>query len=232
MALCLLDFHPPTPGPLFCPLVPGCLPPTCMSRGPSNDPGTLELSVSLAGGVKVTITAPSSAAVLASQVLNHVAAFQPESSDPSEFELVSGGSVSPTRSVPVRVPETRDQVRRSLLPCPGHLFGLSSRLCGSSLSGRARIERAWTCGQWVAAVQASRIHSPDRTPAIDLRNRYYAVLRAPGLSVPTIFQSSAGYWACIRSLEDSDAISQAFPSETEAKIYLQAAGVVDPTIAP
>ena len=154
---------------------------------------------------------------------------------------MSGGSASLAASVPTRVVETRGQVRRSLRPCPSHLFGLSARLCGSSLSGARRgLHAPRGLGVpglnelglvWAAPVQASRIHSPDRTPAIDLRSRYYAVLRAPGLSEPTIFQSSAGYWACIRSLEESDAISQAFPSKTEAKIYLQSAGVEDSAFA-
>eukprot|EP00435_Cladocopium_sp_Y103_P033103 s2166_g8.t1 len=203
-----------------------------MSRGPSVEPATLELALTLPGGIRVTISAPASSAVLATQVFQHVAAFQSESADPSEFELVSGGSTSPAQQSSSRVSETRDQVRRSLLPCPESLFGFCPRLCGSSLSGRARIERAWLCGQWAAAVQNSRIHSPDRTPAIDLRSRYYAVLRARGLAHPTLFRSSAGYWACIGSLEESDSISQSFPSETEAKIYLQSAGVEDPLFAP
>eukprot|EP00435_Cladocopium_sp_Y103_P059902 s1225_g21.t1 len=211
--------HPPPP-------VLACWPPTCMSRGPSAEPGTIELSVSLPGGLSVRITAPASASSLATQLLSHVAAFEPVSPAPSEFEVLSSvGASSPRGSVLSRPLETRDQIRRSFGTCPPALFGFSPRLCGSSLSGRARVERAWLCGQWAAAVRANRIHSPDRTEPIDLKSRYYAVLRARGLSKPTIFKSSAGYWACIGRLETSDSISQAFPSETEARIYLQSAGV-------
>ena len=199
-----------------------------MSRGHSNEPGTVELSVTLPGGISVHITAPSTSSALATQLLSHVAAFQPESPAPSEFEVLSSvGPVSPRAPSQPRPLESRDQIRRSLCACPPSLFGLSARLCGSSLSGRARVERAWLCGQWAAAVQSNRIHSPDRTAPIDLKSRFYAVLRASGLERPTIFRSSAGYLACIGSLESSDSISQAFPSETEAKIYLQSAGVVD-----
>ena len=101
-----------------------------------------------------------------------------------------------------------------------------------SLSGKDRVTRAWTCGQWAAAVRAARIGSPDRTPPIDFKNRFYAVLKARGLEKATIFRSSAGYWACIGSLSNSDSISQSFPSEVEAKIILQAAGEIEILFAP
>ena len=92
---------------------------------------------------------------------------------------------------------------------------------------------AWSeLGLVASAVRDSRIGSPDRTPAIDLKNRFYAVLQAPGLLRATIFKSSAGYWNCIGSLQDSPSISQSFPSEAEAKIYLQSAGEIEHDIAP
>jgi hypothetical protein len=90
--------------------------------------------------------------------------------------------------------------------------------------GEARIERAWLAGQWTTAVRDRRIGSPNRTPALDLRPRCYAVLRAPGLERATVFRSSASYENCIGSLEGSSSISQAFPSELEARIYLESAG--------
>ena len=182
------------------------LPPTCMSQGPSPERGIIELSVTLPGGLVVRISAPSSASALATQLLSHVAAFEPVSPAPSEFEVLSSlGAPSPREPAVPRPLETRDQIRRSFGTCPAALFGFSPRLCGSSLSGRARVERAWLCGQWAAAVQSNRIHSPDRTEPIDLKSRFYAVLRA--------------------------SISQSFPSETEARIYLQSAGVEDFDIA-
>lgn len=204
-----------------------------MSRAASSEPGTVELSLTLPGGVRVTIAAPAVSASLATQVFNHVAAFQSEGPEPSEFELISAGPASPLAvSVCPRALETRDQIRQTFLSCPSRLLGLGNKLCGSSLSGRARVERAWLCGQWAAAVEAQRIHSPDRTPAIDLKSRFYAVLKAPGLSRPTIFRSSRGYWDCIGHLEDSPSISQSFPSEAEAKVYLESAGVLEFDFAP
>ena len=218
---------------LFFRLVPGCCLLTCMSRAPSTESATVDLSLTLPCGLRVSITGPSSSSGLAASLLQHVAAFEPDLSAPSEFELVSSVPDSPVAapSRPLGL-ETRDQVRRSLLPCPPSLFVLGTRLCGSSLSGRDRVHRAWICGQWAAAVRDSRIGSPDRTPPIDLRNRFYAVLRAEGLERPTIFKSSAGYWGCIGSLSNSESISQSFPSEVEAKIYLQAAGITDVATAP
>ena len=69
-----------------------------------------------------------------------------------------------------------------------------------------------------------RVHSPNRAPPFNLRSRFYAVVRAAGEHDPTIFKSSSSYWRAIGSLEGSDSISQAFPSEPEGEIYLQSAG--------
>ena len=213
-------------GPRFCP-------PTCMSRVPSTESATVDLSLTLPCGLKVCISGPAASSGLAAQLLSHVAAFSPEGAEPSEFELVSSvPEPVPSGSSRVRGLETRDQIRLSLRPCPASLLPLGNRLVGSSLSGKARVERAWTCGQWASAVRDSRIGSPDRTPAIDFKNRFYAVLQAPGLPRATIFKSSAGYWNCIGSLPDSPSISQSFPSEVEAKIYLQSAGEIEHDIAP
>ena len=136
---------------------------------------------------------------------------------------------SPPRERPV---ESRESILRSFVGCPSRLFVHSSRLCGSTLSGKDRVARAWLAGQWAGAVRSGRIGSPNRTPAIDLRSRFYAILRAPGLERPTIFRSSASYWRCVGSLEESTAISQSFPSEVEARIYLEAAGETDIDILP
>ena len=97
-----------------------CLP-TCMSRGASSEPGTVELNLTLPGGVRVAIFAPSSSASLATQVFNHVAAFQPEGPEPSEFELISAGPSSPVGlasrlAVPLKL-ETR-----SVVPLPPALL--------------------------------------------------------------------------------------------------------------
>ena len=201
----------------------------------SNDDG-VELRVHLPGGLRVTICAPASSASLAAELLGHISLFEGSGSSArsdQSFELVSSvGEPVPVSSARGRVPETRDSILASFVPCPSRLFVHSSRLSGANLSGEERIRRAWLAGQWASAVQSSRIGSPNRTPAIDLRPRCYAVLRADNLEKPTIFGSAAGYWKCIGSLADSSSISQAFPSETEARIYLESAGEVDVDFAP
>lgn len=69
------------------------------------------------------------------------------------------------------------------------------------------------------------MHSPCRTPPIDLRSRCYAVVRAESLDSPVIFKSSASYWRAIGLFGDHNtSVSQSFPSESEAKVYILAAG--------
>jgi len=101
---------------------------------------------------------------------------------------------------------------------------LGVKLTGATLSGSARIDRAWVAGCWARAVRDKRVHSPNRTPPLDLRSRFYAVARANSVVGPVIFRSSASYWRALGTLEGSNSISQSFPSETEAKVYLLAAG--------
>jgi len=102
-----------------------CLLPTCMSRDPSTESGTVDLSVTLPCGLRVSITGPASSSGLAASLLRHVAAFDPDQSAPSEFELVSSAPTSPVAaSSRLSRLETRDQVRRSLQPCPPSLFVL------------------------------------------------------------------------------------------------------------
>ena len=141
-----------------------------------------------------------------------------------------------SRAVPTAVStpgraETRDSILCSFPGCPERLLRESSRLCGSSWSGRDRIQRAWTAGSWAQAVLQKRIGSPNRTPVLDLRSRFYSVASAPGLEFPTIFKSAASYWKLIGDLAESTAISQSVPSELEARIYSEAAGVPDWRIA-
>eukprot|EP00435_Cladocopium_sp_Y103_P068236 s89_g31.t1 len=105
-----------------------------------------------------------------------------------------------------------------------HEEALGSRLQGTDRACLERIDRAWTAGLWAKAVLEERVHSPNRTPPLDLRSRYYAVAKCAGLDRPTIYKSSGSYWRQLGTLEGSSSVSQSFPSETEATIYLRAAG--------
>jgi len=192
----------------------------------SQHDGSIELSLEVAG-LKVTISGPSA---LAAEFVCFVSDFRPArpaspTSSIGSFTRVSVVSAPDSRSaaqVPVR--ETRDQIAASFAPCPPVLRALGSRLQGTDKSCLQRIDRAWKAGQWAKAVLEERVHSPNRTPPLDLRSRYYAVARCVGLDSPTIYKSSASYWRQLGTLEGSSSISQSFPSETEALVYLQAAG--------
>eukprot|EP00435_Cladocopium_sp_Y103_P039268 s587_g10.t1 len=195
--------------------------------------GEVKLHIQLPGGLSVDIRAPAGHSARAADLLRYIALYEPPvtgAASEASFELVSEvGSVR--RAVPTRL-ETRDSILRSFPDCPERLFRESGRLCGSAVSGRDRIQRAWTAGSWAGAVLSARVSSPNRTPTLDLRSRFYAVVSAPGLEEPTIFKSATSYWKLIGNLEESPSISQSFPSELEARVYLEAAGFRDCRIAP
>lgn len=205
----------------------------CMSQRPSDDGEILDLTCTFQS-LRISIRGPSSQASEALSVLTTHFGGTRRSSSPaptdSSFDLV-GATVASSAPV-VSGPDTRVSLERGFPACPSTWLQQSSRLSGSNLSGQGRLERAWKAGCWASVVQAGRIGSPNSTPALDLRSRFYAVLSAPGLEQPTIFRSSASYWRVIGSLRNSPAISHSFPSEIEAKVYLAAAGVVDPDIQP
>eukprot|EP00435_Cladocopium_sp_Y103_P019522 s2559_g4.t1 len=200
--------------------------------------GVIELSLEV-GGLRVTVSGPSS---VAAEFVCFVSDFRPRANSPTSslgsFTRVSVGSAA-ADSLPPRhsspqlssVRETRDQIAASFAPCPNHIRSLGSRLQGTDRTVTDRVERAWTAGQWAKAVLDQRVHSPNRTPPLDLRSRYYAVARCNNLELPTIFRSSGSYWRQIGgTLENSNSVSQSFPSETEASIYLRSAGFAEEDI--
>eukprot|EP00435_Cladocopium_sp_Y103_P033300 s905_g8.t1 len=208
-----------------------CSPSTCMSRR-SDDVAEIELSCKI-GELFVTVRGPPE---LAANFIKDISTRgQPSSSPlrslPSEgsFDLVSEPS-QPVRAS--QVLETRDQIAATFESCPHYLQQEGNKLSGSSTSGTDRVRRAWLAGQWASAVVAGRIHSPNRSPQLDLRPRYYVVLRAPSLEKPAIFKSARSYWAVVGDFQTSSAISHAFPSEQEAKVYLAGAGISDYDINP
>ena len=120
--------------------------------------------------------------------------------------------------------ETRDSIARSFGACPAELLRSGSRLTGSStLSGEERIKRAYLAGQWAGATSEGRVASPNSTPALDLGNRFYCVLRARGEICERLFTSSREYFNFVGDLPGSNSISHAFPSESEARAYFAGA---------
>ena len=194
-----------------------------MQTNPSQDDEVIELSFRFRH-LDITVRGPAREAsgFLSAVTTGSFAGPAPSLSSSRSFELVS--SVSSPERAPRSVPETRDQILSSFPRCPGRLLVLASRLGGGSTSGEERLRRAWTCGLWAKAVLDGRCHSPNRSPALDIRSRFYAVVKCEGIHVPVIYRSSASYWSAIRSLAESDSISHSFPSELEAKVYIEAVG--------
>lgn len=196
----------------------------------SNGAGSVELECRV-GDLRVTIQGPSDQATSLLQQVLGLDPPQPRSSSPPaselSFDLVSHQSQSAALCPPARRAETRADIEATFNSCPAHFLDSAKKLSGSSVSGEERIKRAWKAGQWAKAVADGRSLSPNRTPQLDLRPRFYAVLRATGVSLPTICRSAGTYWGIIGDLTSSSSITHGFPSELEAKIYFAGAGIVD-----
>lgn len=210
-----------------------------MSTAPSQDDAVLDLTCQF-GDLRISISGPASQATdllrsITSGQLGASSAASSAASVAPSFDLVSQPSAShqPPRSYPERL-EHRDTILATFRPCPDYLLEGSSKLVGSKLCGADRVRRAFLAGQWAKAVRDKRVPSPNRTPPIELKNRFYAILSGGiGLDRPTVFNSAASYWAAIGpSLADSPAISHGFPSQTEARTYLAGADIIEFDIKP
>ena len=147
-------------------------------------------------------------------------------SSPGAPSLSASHEVSRASTSSAAAAETRASIEASFDPCPARVLVLSSRLHQSStrLGPTERIQRAWKAGQWAGAVRQGRVSSPNRTPTIDLPNKYYVVVRSPNHRQPAVYHSRREYFAALGRLESSDSISHGFPSEAEARAYLAGAG--------
>lgn len=197
-----------------------------MSASSSHD-DVVELVLNLRG-LRITISGPAQPATqLASDIARLPTPRSGDHSPESTYTLVSSlpESRQPIqRQSPVR--ETRAEIEASFDLCPHTLLAAGSRLSSAgAVSGADRVRRAWVAGQWARAVLAGRAGSPNRTEQLGVRSRVYVVLRAPGLSAPTVVTSSAEYFKLVGRLQDSDSLSHSFPSETEARAYCLGAGI-------
>lgn len=199
-----------------------------MSQG-TNDHGIVELTVKL-GELHVSIKGPvEKATKLLQDITSRGPPSSPARSGTSEtsFAVVSEADHATSRRL-----ETRVEIEASFEACPAYLISEGHRLSGGPLPGQDRVRRAWLAGKWAAAVCVGRSSSPNATPQLPLRSRYYAVLRAECLRKPAIYKSARSYWACVGELSSSSSISHSFPSEQEAKVYFAGAGVSDFDILP
>ena len=127
----------------------------------------------------------------------------------------------------LQLAETRAEIEATFDSFPPHLLDSAKKLSGSALSGEDRVRRARKAGKWAKSVADGRCGSPNRTPQLDLRPRFYAVFRASRVSLPTLCRSTGTYWSIVGELSSSDSITHGFPSELESKIYFAGAGVSD-----
>ena len=121
----------------------------------------------------------------------------------------------------------RDSLAAGFPPCPADFLSQAGKLGGSSLSAADRVRRAWTAGCWAKAVAENQISTPNRSVQLDLRPRFYAVLRAEDSSGPFLCLSATTYWRLVGRIQENDSISHAFPSELEAKVYFAGASAPD-----
>ena len=201
-----------------------------MSTEPTEQ-DVVELSIAL-GNLQISVRGPAgSAADFVRQVAHSPVAPQSVSAGgsprgsarPSTLPFESPSRASQASSVGS---ETRTSIAGSFPLCPhSWVATASSRLRGSALSPAQRAARAWTAGCWARAVLDGRVSSPNSTPTIELRNGFWVVVRCENCAAPRIFTSSRAFFEAVGVLEGTGTICQAFPSETEARIYLAAVGV-------
>ena len=175
------------------------------------------------GDLRVTIAGPreQATALLLKLTSDHQESSVGSPRTEGSFDLVSAAATE------AQIPESRSSIAASFVPCPRHLLAQSSRLSGSTTSGEDRIRRAWTAGQWAGAVREGRIVTPNRSQQLDLRPRYYAIVKAQNLESSTLCKSASSYWRIIEDLATSNSISHSFPSEIEAQVYFAGAGIAD-----
>ncbi|CAL1156117.1 unnamed protein product, partial [Cladocopium goreaui] len=136
---------------------------------------------------------------------------RPRVAAPSESAVSAAGSKS----------SQYDGLAEQIPPLPGWVLDLCVSLQDCSLTKRERAERAWESGTWARFVLEGQIGVPRPSKPIELPNKIYVVLRAPGYSCPLFCESAATYRAVVREFKGT--LSHGFPSRTEqnpAAVYL------------
>lgn len=59
---------------------------------------------------------------------------------------------------------------------------------------------------------------------LELANRFYAVVRGPGIASPRVYRTSRELFSAVGTLEGSETICHGFPSKAETEVYLAGAG--------
>ena len=187
---------------------------------PSSDDGE-ELRLALEfQGLQISVRGPVDRALEFVERLSDRGSVRSAASSAAESLPRSATSGAPS------VVETRASIEASFDQCPDHLLALGSSLLAttSGWTPEGRLRRAWRAGNWAGATKSGRVQSPNRTPTIDLPNKFYVVIRGPGIESPRGFKSSRALFAAVGPLEGSSTICHGFPSQAEANVYLAGAG--------
>ena len=128
-------------------------------------------------------------------------------------------------------PATRQEAELRFPPCPAAWLDRAVNLGESNLSPVRRIERAWRAGQWARLVLLGNYASPLPSENLRLASRYYPVLGGGGAQ-PCLYTSFRACQAVLGPISGSSAVFHGFPSELEAKVYVDAAGLAWPLGGP
>ena len=201
-----------------------------MSQGLDQD-DVVDIALRL-GALTISVSGPSSQA---SRLVADIADrhFPGPSSRPATSSAAASPSLrlSSQGSAAPGLGETRSDIQETFAPCPHRCILLASRLGGELESAKFRVQRAWLAGQWARAVLDKRVGSPNKSVQLALSPKIYVILQAPGIDNPVCFRSSGSYWSALGG-RHGDSISHSFPSETEAKVYVESAGFEFPSIQP
>ena len=189
------------------------------NNGPDSE--TVELALQLSG-LSITVRgAPDRAADFIRRVSDLPSSSTASVDLPSSSEpVVSGSAVveSPSASL--------TSIEETFEPCPENcLVSAASFLRSTRVSSDLRAKRAWIAGQWAKAFIEGRVSEIPPTPEIGLPQKYWALLRSPRCRAPRLFQSFGKFSQEAGSLSVPGTVGHDFATETEAFIYLQAAGV-------
>ncbi len=141
---------------------------------------------------------------------------------------VEGSPYRSAASVTSSTSEQYNSLAASIPPIPESVRALALNLRRGPTDSLDRAHRAWQIGFWARFVLAGRVRTPRPSPAIDLPNSVYVVLRAPGFATPLVCTRGCDYRQVVGNF-DKDTLSHGFPSIAEAKIYCAGADVPYPT---
>eukprot|EP00435_Cladocopium_sp_Y103_P017795 s4315_g4.t1 len=185
--------------------------PTWMSQVPSTHCEDDEISLAVSfQGLSISVVGPASKAL---DFVRKLAPDQPASSS------------QPASSASLHSSPHQPSSRPSYPPCPDSVLSLASRLSAASiLSPEERVRRAWLCGQYARAQIESRPEPEEQVVSIDLPAKYWVVLRGRDYPEPKTLRNPIEFKKVFTGRGPPFEVGHEFPSETEARAYLTAAG--------